>query len=89
MGNIVSGYVSKVKRYTNGEIDIGFFSDDEEIELHYFINSTKGGSLTREIANALADTLGHNIWAEIQFNDENIATSVELQEFDIDESEEL
>ncbi|MGI0073471.1 MAG: hypothetical protein ACREA3_06645 [Nitrosotalea sp.] len=51
-----------------------------------FIDPTKGGSLTREIANALADTLGRDIWAEIQFNDEHVATNVELQEFNIEES---
>ena len=84
MNKILLGYVYRVKRYTDGSIDIGFFSDDEEIELHYF-TELSGGTLTKEIAHALAETLGRNILAEICFNNEDISTSVELEEIDLEE----
>ena len=84
MDKILVGYVFRVKRYTDGSIDVGFFSDDEEIELHYSTESSKG-TLTKEIAHALAETIGHNILAEICFNEEDISTSVELEEINLEE----
>lgn len=88
MGKILTGYVFMVRRHTNGDIDIGFYSDDEELELRYFADSSKGGSLTKEIAHALAETLGRNIWAEIRYNDDDVSSSVELEEFDEDDESE-
>jgi len=82
MEKIVEGYVFMVRRHVNGDIDIGFSSDDEELELRYFVDSTKTGSLTKEIAHALAETLGLNIWVQIRYNDNGILSSIELEEFD-------
>ena len=88
MGRTMAGYVFMVRRHTNGDIDVGFYHDDQEDELHYFSDSSRGGSLTKEVANALAETLGRNIWTEIQFGDDGISTSVELTETEeYDESE--
>ena len=71
-----------VRRHINGDIDIGFSSDDEELELRYFVDSTKTGSLTKEIAHALAETLGLSIWVQIRYNDNGVLSSIELEEFD-------
>ena len=82
MEKIVEGYVFMVRRHVNGDIDIGFSSDDDELELRYFVDSTKTGSLTKEIADALAETLGRNIWVQIRYNDDGILSGIELEEFD-------
>ena len=36
----------------------------------------------KEIAQALFDSLGRNLWAKIHFNKKGIATEVSLEEYD-------
>ena len=81
MSKNLSGFVYRVRKHANGDMEISFMTEEEqEIELHYFINPSKNGELPKEIAYTLAETLDRNIWSEISFDENGIATSITLEE---------
>ena len=60
-------------------MEIGFYNLEKNAVENY---STAGGEFSKEIAHALAASLGRNVWAKIDFDDRGAAISVELEEYD-------
>lgn len=79
MTQSVLGFVFHVTRHLDGNIEIDFFDFEKEEKLTY---STKDG-LPREIASALADSLGRNIWTKIDHKDGKLA-SVSFEEYNFE-----
>ena len=74
-----------VRKYTNGDIEIDFFHEDELTEYKYSSNSTLLSNFPKEFAETLASTLASDICIEIYFNDQGIPTHLELEQCDYDE----
>lgn len=75
------GFVFHVTKYANNRIEIGFYDKDKDSIVTYSTNS-KGGQLTKGLAQVLADTLARNIWVKIRFNRKGRITEVAAEEYD-------
>jgi hypothetical protein len=75
----VHGFVYHVTKHASGDIEIGFYDKDNDSADTY---STKDGKLTKDMAQTLAESLGHNTWAKIELDAKGVAKSVLLEEYD-------
>ena len=81
MGHAAIGYVYRIVKHANGDVEIGFYDLEKNSADSY---STVGGAFPKEIAHTLAATLGRNVWAKIEFDDKGAAVSVGLEEYNFD-----
>jgi hypothetical protein len=79
MEKSVHGFVYHVTKHASGSIEIGFYDKDYDSADTY---STEDGKLTMDLAQTLAESLAHNIWAKIEFDAKGVARSVSLEEYD-------
>jgi hypothetical protein len=84
----IFGQVVGVRKFTNGDIEIDFYHEDELTEYKYSANSNVPGNFTKELAETLASTLASDICVEIYFDDSGNLTHIELEECDYDNNEE-
>jgi len=86
----IFGEVVGVRKYTNGDIEIDFYHEDEITEYRYSSDPEKLSNFPKELAETLATTLASNICVEIYFGEDGNPSHVELEECDYDnEDEEL
>ena len=81
------GQVMGVRKFTNGDIEVDFYHEDEVTEYHYSSDSSRLSNFPKELTETLASTLASNICIEIYFDDDGNPTHVELEECE-DDSEE-
>jgi ribulose 1,5-bisphosphate carboxylase large subunit-like protein len=81
--NII-GYVFHVMKYDTGEVEIDFYDIDNDAILNYSTDISKGGKLSKEIAQTLAETLGCNIWTKLYLNEQDIVKRVGLEVYDFE-----
>lgn len=81
MGRTAIGYVYRIVKHANGDVEIGFYNLESNTADTY---STVGGGFSKEIAHTLAATLGRNVWAKIEFDSRGVAVSVGLEEYDFE-----
>ena len=75
-----------VRKYTNGDIEIDFYHEDELTEYKYSSNSSMSDNFPKELAETLASTLASDICIEIYF-ESGSPTHIELEECDYDDEE--
>jgi hypothetical protein len=73
----ILGFVSHVTRHVGGSIEVEFF-DFEQNKILTFPNSND--ELPRDIVTSLADSLGRNLWAKIEYRDGKLE-SVSFEEY--------
>lgn len=78
----VHGFVFHVTKYANGNMEIGFYDKDKDATVYY--STGKAGKLSKEMAQALFESVGRNLWAKIHFNKKGIATEVSLEGYDFE-----
>ncbi len=78
------GQVMGVRKFTNGDIEIDFYHEDEITEYRYSSEPGRLGNFPKELAKTLASTLATNICIEIYFGEDGNPTHVELEECDDD-----
>lgn len=83
----IFGEVVGVRKYSNGDIEIDFYHEDEITEYRYSSNPNRLGNFPKELAEILVTTLASSICAEIYFDDDGIPTHVELEECDYEDDE--
>lgn len=83
----IFGQVVGVRKFTNGDIEIDFFHDDEILEYRYSSEMGKNDNFPKELAETLALTLASDICAEIFFDENHIPTHIELEECDYEEED--
>lgn len=88
MSYSIFGQVVGVRKYTNGNIEIDFYHEDELTEYKYSSTSNMSDNFPKELAETLASTLASDICVEIYFNDNGNPTHVELEECDYDADDE-
>ncbi len=76
----VVGFVFHTTRHSDGNIDIEFFDFENNSRLEY---STSDG-LPRDVAVALADSLGRNIWTRVDYDEENKIAAVSFEEYNFE-----
>ena len=88
MSYSIFGQVVGVRKYTNGNIEIDFYREDEITEYKYSTSSSLDSTFPKELAETLASTLASDICVEIYFDDNHNPTHIELEECDYDEDDE-
>ena len=83
----IFGEVVGVRKFTNGDIEIDFFHDDEILEYRYSSSDSEKSELTKELAETLASTLASDICVEMFFDEQENLISIELEECDYEEDE--
>jgi len=92
----IFGEVIKVRKFTNGDIEIDFHHEEKITEYRYSTNPIKTSNFPKNLAETLALTLDTNVCIEIFFHDDGTPNYIELEqcgndedEYDDDQNEEL
>ncbi|MDH3764540.1 MAG: hypothetical protein OER82_01850 [Nitrosopumilus sp.] len=80
MPSSLFGQVVRVRKFTNGDIEIDFYHEDEITEYRYSSHPDRLGNFPKELAETLASTLTTNICIEIYFDEDYNPTHIELEE---------
>ena len=88
MSYSIFGQVVGVRKFTNGDIEIDFYHEDQITEYRYSSDPGRLGTFSKELAETLASTLANNICTEIYFGEDGNPTHVELEECDDEEFDE-
>ena len=91
MPDSIFGQVVGVRKFTNGDIEIDFYHEDEITEYRYSSDSSRLSNFPKNLSETLASTLATDICIEIYFDENNNPTHVELEECDddLEDSEEF
>ena len=77
-----------VRKFTNGDIEVDFYHEDEVTEYRYSSDSSRLSNFPKELTETLASTLASDICIEIYFGDDGNPTHIELEECDNSEDDE-
>ncbi len=83
----IFGEVIKVRKFTNGDIEIDFHHEEQITEYRYSADPSRLGNFPKDLAETLASTLDTSICIEIFFQDDGIPSHIELEQCEDDEDE--
>ena len=87
MTTSIFGEVTRVRKFTNGDIEIDFHHEEQITEYRYSADPSRLGNFTKELAETLASTLDTTICVEIFFQDDGIPSHLELEQCDDEEED--
>ena len=85
MTNSIFGEVIKVRKFTNGDIEIDFHHEEQITQYRYSNDPSRLGNFPKDLAETLASTLDTNICIEIFFQDDGTPSHLELEQCEDDE----
>ena len=88
MTSSIFGEVIRVRKFSNGDIEIDFHHEEQITEYRYSADPGRLGNFPKNLAETLVSTLDTNICIEIFFQDDGIPSHVELEQCE-DEDDEL
>ena len=83
------GQVLGVRKFSNGDIEVDFYHEDEVTTYRHSSDSGRLSNFPKELIETLASTLGSNICIEVYFDAGGNPTHVELEECGNDEDDEF
>jgi len=83
----IFGEVIKVRKFTNGDIEIDFHHEEKITEYRYSADPIKTSNFPKNLAETLALTLDTNVCIEIFFHDDGTPNYIELEQCGNDEDE--
>jgi len=84
----IFGEVIRVRKFTNGDIEIDFHHEEQITEYRYSANPGRLGNFPKDLAETLASTLDSSICIEIFFQNDGLPSHIELEQCDDDDEEE-
>ena len=87
MTSSIFGEVIRVRKFSNGDIEIDFHHEEKITEYRYSADSSRLGSFPKNLAETLASTLDTTICVEIFFQDDGIPSYLELEQCEEDDEE--
>ena len=87
MTTSVFGEVIKVRKFTNGDIEIDFHHEEQITEYRYSADPGRLGNFPKDLAETLVSTLDTTICVEIFFQDDGIPSYIELEQCDDEDDE--
>ena len=69
-----------VRKFTNGDIEVDFYHDDEVTQYRYSSDSNRLSNFPKELIESLVSTLATDICIDIFFGDDGNPTHIELEE---------
>ena len=88
MTSSIFGEVIRVRKFSNGDIEIDFHHEEQITEYRYSADPGKLGNFPKNLAETLVSTLDTNICIEIFFKDDGIPSHVELEQCEDDDDDE-
>jgi hypothetical protein len=76
----IFGEVIRVRKFSNGDIEIDFHHEEQITEYRYSADPSRLDNFPKDLAESLASTLDTNICIEIFFQDDGTPTHIELEE---------
>ena len=87
MTTSIFGEVIRVRKFTNGDIEIDFHHEEQITEYRYSADPGRLGNFPKDLAETLASTLDSSICIEIFFQNDGLPSHIELEQCDDDEEE--
>ena len=87
MTTSIFGEVIRVRKFTNGDIEIDFHHEEQITEYRYSADPGRLGNFPKDLAETLVSTLDTTICVEIFFQDDGIPSHIELEQCEDDEYE--
>ena len=81
----IFGEVTKVRKFTNGDIEIDFHHEEQITEYRYSADPGRLGNFPKDLAETLASTLDSSICIEIFFQNDGLPSHIELEQCDEDD----
>jgi len=78
----IFGQVTTVRKFSNGDIEVDFYHEDELTTYRYSSDPSRLGNFPKELIEILVSTLSTDICIEIFFGDDGSPSYVELEECD-------
>ena len=86
MTTSIFGEVIRVRKFTNGDIEIDFHHEEQITEYRYSADPGRLGNFPKDLAETLASTLDSSICIEIFFQNDGLP-SHKLEQCDDDEDD--
>ncbi len=87
MTSSIFGEVIRVRKFSNGDIEIDFHHEEQITEYRYSTDPSRLGNFPKNLAETLALTLDTTICVEIFFQDDGIPSYLELEQCEDDEDD--
>ena len=87
MTTSIFGEVIRVRKFTNGDIEIYFHHEEQITEYRYSADPGRLGNFPKNLAETLASTLNTTICVEIFFQDDGIPSHLELEQCEDEEED--
>ena len=87
MTSSIFGEVIRVRKFSNGDIEIDFHHEEKITEYRYSVDPSRLGNFPKDLAETLALTLDTSICIEIFFQDDGIPSHIELEQCDDEEDD--
>ena len=87
MTTSIFGEVIRVRKFTNGDIEIDFHHEEQITEYRYSADPGRLGNFPKDLAETLVSTLDTTICVEIFFQDDGIPSYIELEQCDDEDDE--
>ena len=88
MTSSIFGEVIRVRKFSNGDIEIDFHHEEKITEYRYSADPSRLGNFPKDLAETLASTLDTSICIEIFFQNDGIPSHIELEQCEDDEDNE-
>ena len=87
MTSSIFGEVIRVRKFSNGDIEIDFHHEEQITEYRYSADSSRLGNFPKGLAETLVSTLDTSICIEIFFQDDGIPSHIELEQCEDEEDD--
>ena len=87
MTSSIFGEVIRVRKFSNGDIEIDFHHEEQITEYRYSADPSRLGNFPKNLAETLASTLNTDICIEIFFQDDGIPSHLELEQCEDEEDD--
>ncbi len=88
MTSSIFGEVIRVRKFSNGDIEIDFHHEEQITTYRYSADPDRLGNFPKDLAETLILTLDTNICIEIFFQDDGIPSYIELEQCEDEDDDE-
>ena len=88
MTTSIFGEVIRVRKFSNGDVEIDFHHEEQITEYRYSADPGRLGNFPKDLAETLVSTLDTTICVEIFFQDDGLPSHIELEQCDDEDDDE-
>jgi len=84
----IFGEVIRVRKFSNGDVEIDFHHEEQITEYRYSADPGRLGNFPKDLAETLVSTLDTTICVEIFFQDDGLPSHIELEQCEDEDEDE-